>query len=255
MDKTTGWKPTPIIASAGSSDIPRPSADRSQAIRTNEILTELQDTVLGQNSAEVSERIDQRITTDDRTRANDRVTTDLCPVAYNRSKFTQPGRNQLGFGFHSDLLAIQSDVGEDDTGAEMNLITQHGVTDVTEVRDVGVIEDDAIFEFARITEHDPVADDDVFADVATAPDFAIVSDPGRTLDGRAVLNHRSITDVDIFADKGSAHDPGIDGWFQAELEVAADLLQDIPDLYAVIENSPVLCLIEIEKIRRREHME
>jgi hypothetical protein len=216
---------------------------------------ELQDAVLRQHSAEVSERIDQRITTDDRTRANDRVTTDLCPVAYNRPKFAQPGLNELGFRFHSDLPAVQSDIGEDDTGAEMNLITQHGITNVTEVRDVGVIEDDAIFEFARITEHDSVADDDVFTDVAATPDFAIVSDPGRPLDSRAVLNHRSTTDVDIFADEGPAHDPSINGWFQAELEIAADLLQDIPDLCAVIENCPMLCLIEIEKIRRREHME
>jgi len=229
-------------------------ADRSLAIRAMEILTEFQDTVLRQNSAEVSERIDQGITTDDRTRANDRVATDLCPVAYNRPKFAQPGRDELGFRFHSDLLAVQSDIGEDDTGAEMDLITQYGITDVTEMRNVGVIEDDAIFEFARIAKYDSVADDDVFADVAAASDFAIISDPGRTLDGRTVLNHRSAADVDIFADKGPAHDPGINGWFQAELEVAADLLQDIPDLYAVIENSPMLCLIEIEKIRRREHI-
>jgi hypothetical protein len=218
-----------------------------------EILTELQDAVLRQNPAEVSEWIDQRIATDDRTRANDGVTANLCPVAYNRSKFAQAGRNELGFRFHRDLLTVQSDIGEDDTGAEMDLITQHGVTDVTEVRDVGIVEDDAIFEFARISEHDPVTDDDVFADVAAAPDFAIVADPGRTLDGRAVLNHRSTAYVDVFADKGSAHDPGINGWFQAELKIAADLLQDIPDLCAVIENSPMLCLIEIEKIRRREH--
>jgi hypothetical protein len=225
------------------------------AIGAMEILTELQDAILRQHSAEVSERIDQRISADDRTGTNDRVATDLCTVAYNRPKFAQPGRNELGFRFHRDLLAVQSDIGEDDTGAEVDLITQHGITDVTEVRYVGVIEDDAIFEFARIAEYDPVADDDVFADVAAASDFAIISDPGRTLDGRTVLNHRSAADVDIFADKRSAHDPGINGWFQAELEIAADLLQDIPDLCAVIENSPMLCLIEIEKIRRREHME
>ena len=95
----------------------------------------------------MSERIDQRIATDDRTRANDRVTTDLCPVANNRSKFAQAGRNELGFRFHSDLLSVQSDIGEDDPCAEMGLVTQHGVTDVTEVRDVGIIEDDAVFEF------------------------------------------------------------------------------------------------------------
>ena len=117
------------------------------------------------------------------------------------------------------------------------------------------IKNDAILEFARIAENDPVANDYVLAHVTAGPDLAIASDPGRPLDGRAVLNHRSIANVDIFADKGSAHDPGINGRFQAELEVAADLLQDIPDLYAVVENSPMLCLIEIEKIRRREHME
>jgi hypothetical protein len=224
------------------------------AIGAKEILTEFQDAILRQHSAEVSERIDQRITTDDRTRANDRVTTDLCPVAYNRPKFAQPGRNELGFRFDRDLSAVQSDIGEDDTSTEMDLKTQDGIADVTEVRDVGVVEDDAIFEFARIAEHDPVADDDVFADVAAAPDFTIVSDPGRTLDGRAILDHRSAADVDIFADKGSAHDTSMNGWFQAKLEIAADLLQDIPDLCAVIENCPMFCLIEIKKIRRREHI-
>src|ERR1700733_13188226 len=100
-----------------------------------EILTELQDAILRQNSAEVSEGIDQRIATDDRARANDGVTTEFCPVAYNSSKFAQAGRNELGFRFHGDLLAVQSDIGEDDTGTEMHLITQDGVTDVTEVRD------------------------------------------------------------------------------------------------------------------------
>jgi hypothetical protein len=224
-------------------------------VRAMEILTQLQDAVLGQYSAEVGERIDQGITTDYRTRANDGVATDLCPIADDGPKFAQSGRNELGFRFYSDLLTVQSDVGEDDTGAEVDLITQHRITDVTEVRNVGVIENDAIFELARIAEHDPVADDDVFAYITAAPDFAVVSDPGRAFYGRTVLDHGPTSDVDILADKGSAHDSAINGWFQAELEIAPDLLQDVPDLCAVVENSPMLCLIQIEKIRRRKHME
>jgi hypothetical protein len=225
------------------------------SIRALQILTEFQDAVLGQNAAEVSKRIDQRIATNDRTRADDRVAADLRSIADDRPKLPQPGWNELGLRFYRDLFPIQSNVGEDDTGSEMDLITQHGIANVTEVRNVGVVKDDAVFEFARIAEHDPIADDDVFADVTTAPDFAIVSNPGRAFDGRAVLNHGSASDVDVLADKGSAHDAGIDGRLEAELEIAADLFKDIPDLRTVIENGPVLCLIEIEKIGRRKHRE
>ena len=138
---------------------------------------------------------------------------------------------KLGFRLYADLFAIQSNIGEDDTGAKMGLITQHGIADVTEVRDFGVIKDDAIFEFARIAEHDAVADDDVFAYITATPYFAVVSDPGRTFDGRSVLDHCSTADVDILTDKRSAHHPGINGRFQTELEIAADLLQNIPYLY------------------------
>jgi hypothetical protein len=38
------------------------------------------------------------------------------------------------------------------------------------------------------------------------------------------------------------------------LQIAANLLQDIPDLDTVIENGAMLCLIKIEKIRGRKHM-
>ena len=123
------------------------------------------------------------------------------------------------------------------------------------MRDVSVVEHDAIFEFARITEHDPITDDHVFAYITAAPYFAVVPDPCRAFDGRAVLDHRSAADVDALADKRSAHDSGVNGWFQAELEIAANLLQNVPYLRAVIENSPMFCLIEIEKIRRRKHRE
>ena len=116
------------------------------------------------------------------------------------------------------------------------------------MRHFGVVEDDAILKFAGIAEHDAVTDDHVFADVTAAAYFAVASDPGRAFDGCSVLDHCSAADIDILTYEGSAHDPPINGRFQTELEIAADLLQDIPDLRTVIENSPVLCLIEIEKI-------
>ena len=121
------------------------------------------------------------------------------------------------------------------------------------MRYLGVVKDDAIFEFAGISKYDAVADDDVFAYVAATAYFAVVSDPGRAFDGRSVLDQCATADVDIFTDKRSAHDPAINSRFEAELKIAANLLQDIPYLCAVVENSPMLCLIEIKKIRWRKH--
>jgi hypothetical protein len=105
------------------SDRRSPEVGGSVTIRSEQFLTEFQDTVLRQNSAEVSERINQRIATDDGTRADNCVTTDLCSIADDRPKFAQSGRNELGFRFHSYLLAIQSNIRKDNAGAEMDLVT------------------------------------------------------------------------------------------------------------------------------------
>jgi hypothetical protein len=116
-----------------------------------------------------------------------------------------------------------------------------------------IVKNDAILEFAGISKHDAVADDDVFTDIAATSYLAVAPDPGRPFDGGAVLDDRTFADIDMLADKRPAHNSGINGGFQAELKIAPDLFEDIPDLRAVIEDSSMLCLVEIEKIRRRKH--
>ena len=120
------------------------------------------------------------------------------------------------------------------------------------MRNFGVIEDDAILEFAGVAEHHTISDDHVFADITATPYFAVISDPGGTFDGRSVLDHRATSDVDILTYERAPHHPGVNSWFQPELQIAANLLQDIPDLDTIIENGAMLCLVKIEKIRRAQ---
>ena len=65
----------------------------SSSVGSQKVLTQFQDTVLRQNSAEMGERINQRIATDNRTWTDDRVATDLGAIPNDSPEFAKSGRN------------------------------------------------------------------------------------------------------------------------------------------------------------------
>src|SRR5262245_27429074 len=93
------------------------------------------------------------------------------------------------------------------------------------------IEQDAVLEFAGVAHHDSVTGDDVFADVTPAADVAILSDPGRALQDRALLDDCSTTDKDRVANEWFPHQFAEHHWFQAKLEIAGNLFQSVPDIF------------------------
>jgi hypothetical protein len=135
----------------------------------------------------------------------------------------------------------------------VGLVAENRVTNIVKMRDLGPVEYYAIFKLAGVTKDYAVANDHVFADITTASYLAIVSDPGRTLNGRAVFDDAFVTDIDPVANEGSAKQTSVHRRIEAELEITGDLLQNIPDLGGVIEERSMLCLAQVEVVRSREH--
>jgi hypothetical protein len=135
----------------------------------------------------------------------------------------------------------------------VGLVAENRVTDIVKMRDLGPVEYYAIFKLAGVTKDYAIASDNIFADITTASYLAIVSDPGRTFNGRAVFDDGFVTDIDPVADEGSAKQTSVQRRIEAELEITGDLLQNIPDLGRVIEERSMLCLAQVEVVRSREH--
>ena len=130
---------------------------------------------------------------------------------------------------------------------------ENRITHVVEMRHLGFVEDETIFEFTRISGDHPIADDDVFANVASAADFAVVTDPGRTFD------HGTLLDDGIFAhenrrtDKWFADELAVQSGFEAELEVGRNFWQNVPDILYVFKERAMLAVAEVKKFFNRKH--
>src|SRR5438270_11380156 len=135
----------------------------------------------------------------------------------------------------------------------MRAMPEDRIAHVIEMRHLRFIEQNAVLELARIPHHDPIPDDHILAHVTAAPDMAIVANPRRSFQHRALLDNRSGADEDCVADKRLpdqlAHHRGL----QSKLEIARDLPQRVPDIFLRFKQLWVRRVFETEKFRRRKH--
>ncbi len=99
----------------------------------------------------------------------------------------------------------------------------------------------------------PEPDDHVLADVAAVANLAAFADPRRPFDHRALLDHRALADEDRAADERLADQPSLDRGLQPKLQIARDLLERVPHIRRVLEEHPMLGVIQIEIVCRGEH--
>jgi hypothetical protein len=218
-----------------------------------QIVAQLEDTVLREDPTEVCKRINQRIASDDRSRADNRAAPDLRSVADDSPKFSEPGSDQSGFAPDAYFFAIQSNIRKDDSSSEMRLIPEHRIPHVIEMWYFRVIKNDAVFELARISKDNAIADDHVFPDITAASNLAVIPDPGWTFDRRSIFDQGTPADIDILTDEWTAHNATVDCRFEAKLKITSDLLERVPNMRAVIKDRAVFCLVKIQKIPGSKH--
>src|SRR5437879_13652531 len=80
--------------------------------------------------------------------------------------------------------------------------SKNGIANVIEMRHLRFIENNAVLELARISHDYSVSDDDIFAHVTAAANMAILSDPRRSFQHRALLNNRAAADENVADDVG-----------------------------------------------------
>src|SRR5439155_18203558 len=115
------------------------------------------------------------------------------------------------------------------------------------------VEQDAILEFAGVPHHHAISSDHVFAHVATTADPTILSNPGRSLQHRALLNDCSSADKDMITDERLAHQLAQDRWLQAKLQIARNLFERVPDMTLLFEQLRMGRAFEVKIIRWRKH--
>ena len=104
------------------------------------------------------------------------------------------------------------------------------------------------FEFAGVAEDRIIAHDHVLTDVATGADLAAIADPSRALDHGTLFDGGAVTDVDGIADEGAADLFAVDGRLEAELEIGLDEGEGFPNIGHLLEQRPVVGVLEIEVI-------
>src|SRR4051812_37216931 len=135
----------------------------------------------------------------------------------------------------------------------MRAMAQDRVADVVKMRHLRFVEQDAVLKFARVPHHHAIARDDVLADVTTAADMAILADPGRALQDRALFDDRSRADENRVADERFSNQFAQHRRFQPKLEIARDLAQRVPDIFLGFKQLRVRRVFETEEFRRRKH--
>lgn len=210
------------------------------------------DLVVGENAAPGGAWVEDGAATDDGAWVEDGVAADFGVVADDGAEFFEACGDGAGGGIDGDFAAIEFDVGENGTCAEVGAVAEDGVADVIEVGDLGEIEDDGVFEFGGIAEDATGADDDIFADVAAVTDFAIFADPRGAFDHGALFDDCALADEDGAADEGFADEAAVDGRFEAELEVAGDLGEGLPSVGGIFEEHAMLGVIEVKEVFSRK---
>ena len=141
---------------------------------------------------------------------------------------------------------IQADIGENRSGTEVGFVTENGVADIVEVRDLRLVEDEAVLKLTGVPQHDAITDDDILTDVGAVANLASLADPSGSLDHGSVLDDRACSDINRSADEGLADQSAMNARLETELEVGRDLRKGLPSMGDILEDDTVFGAVEIE---------
>lgn len=197
--------------------------------------------------------VDDAISADERTRAEDAVAADLCMVANEGPELAEAsGYGFLGgVNFYEGL--VESHIGKNNSCAEVGFVAENRVADIVEVWNLGFVEDEAVFKFRGISRDDAITEDDIFANVTTVTNLAVLTDPSWAFDHGPLLDHRALTDKDGAAHKWLTDEASVEAGFHAELQVGGDLWKCVPDVLDVLEKGAVLAVAEVKKFVDGKH--
>src|ERR1700730_12713356 len=99
------------------------------------------------------------------------------------------------------------------------------------MRDLGLVENDRVFEFGRIAHHDAVTNHNIFAYVTAAANLAVLADPRRPFQHRALFDDRSAPNENVTTNKRFADQLAEHSRLQSKLQVARDLFERVPDVF------------------------
>ena len=100
----------------------------------------------------------------------------------------------------------------------------------------------------------PSPDDDVFAHVTAAADVAVLSDPGRAFQHRALFDNRAAADENGVADERLPDQLAEHRRLEPKLQITRDLFERVPDVFVVLEKLRMRGVLELEKFGGAKHV-
>src|SRR6516162_1963418 len=99
----------------------------------------------------MGERINHGVASQDRARADYRVTTDLGAITDDGAELAQTRWDRLVFVSQMDFFPVQSHICQNHSCPQVGLVAKNRVTDIVKMRDLRPVEYYAIFKLAGVT--------------------------------------------------------------------------------------------------------
>jgi len=116
------------------------------------------------------------------TWVEDGVASDLGGITEDSAKFAHTGIDETIECFDADGLGVESEVGQDDTCAEVAVVAENGISNVVKMWRLDVVQEQAILKFATVAENTTFTDNHVLPNVDARSQLAPLPNVRRTLD-------------------------------------------------------------------------
>src|SRR5215471_3111293 len=165
-------------------------------------------------------RVDDRLPPDDRARRGHGVAPDLDAIAEQGTELAQAGIQARAVRM-ADRYRSRHDleVREPGPGAQVDVVPQDRLPDVSEVRRPGAIQQDRRLALAGVADHAVSAGENIAAQVGSMPHLGAGSDQGGAADVRARFHPGALGDLDVAGDAGSVLDLPADAGTQHRQQV------------------------------------
>jgi len=169
-------------------------------------------------------------------------------ISKNSAEFPKSGIHL--FPIHHDFHIAFRDfqVGKRNSRAQMTLISEDGITDVSEVRRPGFIEKNAVFEFATVPKHTSITRDDVSAKISAMTHLAILPNPGGSLDINVRFHNGAFIDENGPLNHGMRRNFAEDIGLQVLLKISANAWKRLPGMFVTLKDGRVVGLAQVQQI-------
>lgn len=169
-------------------------------------------------------------------------------ISKNGAEFLKSGIHL--FSIHHDFHIAFRDfqVGKCHSRAQMALISEDGIADISKVRRPGFIEKNAVFELATVPKHASVAGDDVSAQISAMTHLAILPNPGGSLDINVRFHDGAFIDENGPLNHGVRRNFAEDIGLQVLLKISANAWKRFPRMFATLEDGWVVGLAQVQQI-------